>query len=610
MKASPPCGAAPAPGLAPRPPAARALWRVLGLLVRQDPGDAAAVFALSALPGAAAGLSVLAARALFARIGALSPAAPLAPVLWAAVAYVALLLAGDVLPVATGIPTLLLNEHLQAAVERLFLVSVSRLPLRALEDPAVQDVVDRVRGVLRSGRLLRAGRRLIFLPRTVITAVGLALGLAALNPLLAVAVVAAGLPTLVQRLRLGPFFYVLAAHRGRAERFLGYLRSLLTDRAAAAEVRAFGFGPSLGARWQQTQAALWRERWQVARRRLMGQVAAHVAGTGAVGYGLGFAWVLALTLGGHLPVASCAAALTGLWAFQDAFRYAVIDIGSAQTEGLALADLVAVVDAPSLERPGSGLQFPTPLRQGITLRDVTFTYPGQSRPAIEGVSLHLPAGQTVALVGENGSGKTTLSRLVLGLLPPDRGEVLVDGVPLQAIAPASLRAHAAAVFQHPLRLPLTLGENIGAGQRRAGRQGIQAAATRSGLDPLLAELPQGLDTWCDPARPGGVELSGGQWQRVALARLAMRPAAQFLVLDEPTAALDPAAEAEVLADLLAAVRGRTALIVSHRLGLARHCDHVVVLVAGRVAEEGTHGQLVARGGAYADLWAAQAQWYR
>ena len=522
LRAEPP-GPRTIPGLGPRPPAARALLRVLGLLARQAPGDCAAVLALSLLPGAAAGLSVLAARSLFARLAGLSPGAALGPVLSAAAVYAGLLLAGDLLPTASGIPTMFLNDRLQAAVQRLFLVQVSRLPLRTLEDPGVQDVVARVRGVISGDRLLRAGRRLIFLPRAVLTAVGLAAGVTAVSPLLALAVVAAGVPTLVQRMRLGPLFYWFAEHRSRRERSLAYLGGLLSGRAAAAELRAFGLGPVLLRRWRAEQRGLLEERWAFELRRLPGEVASHLIGTGAVGYGLGFAWVLALVLQGRLGVPACAAALTGLWAFQDAFRYVVIDLGAAQTEGLALGDLLALVDAPAIERPEVGRPCPSPLRQGIALEDVTFTYPGQDAPALRGVTLRLAVGETVALVGENGAGKTTLARLVLGLLQPDAGRVLVDGIPLRDIAAAGLRAGATAMFQDPRRYRLPLRENVSLGDLRARGDGaaVQAAASRGGLEALLAHLPAGLATWCDPARPGGVDLSGGQWQRVALARASM-----------------------------------------------------------------------------------------
>ena len=611
--------AAPAPGLlGPRPSPGRALARTLGLLARTAPLACAALLALSLLPGLAAGAGVLVQRHLFAQVPRLPTALP--SFLRAAAAYAALLLAReDLLPFATGMPTLVLHDRLQTAVRRLFLEAAGRLQFAALDDPRVQDVLDRVRGVIDSGRLLRASRKMIFLPRTILTAAGIAAGLLALSPALALAAAAAALPTAVQRWRLGPAFYWFAEYRTRRRRVLDYIGGLLTARGAAAEIRAFGLDPLLLERWRADQQALLEEQWAFESRRLPGEIASHLFGTGAVGYGLGLAWAVWLCLEGRLTVAGCAAALAALWAFQDAFRYVVIDLAAASTEGLAFGDLIALLDAPAVERPEEGRPFPAPLREAIAFEGVSFTYPGQDRPALSGVTLRLRAGERVALIGANGAGKTTLVRLLLGQYRPQAGRIAVDGVPLEAIAAASLRAHAAAVFQDPVRFPLTLGENVALGRLQAmgEREAILAATLRGGLEPLLTKLPAGLDAWLDPARPGGVSLSGGEWQRVALARAAMREP-DILVLDEPTAALDPQAEADLLRRMLqvaggrgdGGARARITLVVSHRLGLARLCDRVVVLDAGRVVEDGTHDALLARGGLYAGMWETQAGWYR
>lgn len=612
----PPRGVAGAgPLLGPRPAPARAILRTIGLLAREAPAAQGALLGAGLLPGLTAALAVVASRRLYAHL--LRGEA----LLGSAAIYAAILLAQDLLGRAHGLAALRWSDRLQAAVRGAFLRRAGRLRLEALDQPEVADVLGRARDWLEGPRLVRATQHLfVHLPRGAFEAVGLAIGLAALNPWLAVAVVAAGVPTAVQAVRRGPAFYWFAAHRSRRYRALDYLGGLLSGRAPAAELRAYRAAPPLLARWRAEQEAVLAERAAFETGRLPGDLLAHLLGNGAVGFGLGLIWVVVLAARGDLAVATCAAALQALWQFQDAFRGVAIQIGNAGQDGSALADVIRILEAPAVERPAVGRPFPSPLREALALEEVTFTYPGRAEPALRGVTLRMRAGERVALVGDNGAGKTTAVRLLLGLCAPDEGRVTADGVPLGEIAPASLRAHTAAVFQDALRFSLPLRDNVALGGAAEAASGVsagprsdaavRAALCRAGAGPVADALPQGLDTWLDPARPGGVSLSGGQWQRLAMARTAMRPDAALLVLDEPTAPLDPEAEAAVLQDLVAAAAGRTALFVSHRLGLARHCDRVVVLSAGRVLEEGTHDELLRRGGWYARMWETQAAWYR
>jgi ATP-binding cassette subfamily B protein len=250
---------------------------------------------------------------------------------------------------------------------------------------------------------------------------------------------------------------------------------------------------------------------------------------------------------------------------------------------------------------------PRPL---ISFEDVWFTYPGSERPALSGVSFTLGAGEKVALVGENGAGKTTITKLLLGLYQPDQGRITLDSVDLRELEPAALRRAMSAVFQQFVHYQLTLAENValGAPERAADRGGIALAVERAGADDIVAGLADGYDTLLGPD-VGGVDLSGGQWQRVALARAFYRDA-QVLVLDEPTAALDPLAELALFRRFAELAEGKTALLISHRLGMARLADRVLVLSGGKLVETGSHAQLLRAGGEYAELFEAQARWYR
>jgi ATP-binding cassette subfamily B protein len=259
---------------------------------------------------------------------------------------------------------------------------------------------------------------------------------------------------------------------------------------------------------------------------------------------------------------------------------------------------------------------PRPLRQGVQFHAVSFTYPGTERPALDDINLVLRPGERVALVGENGAGKTTLVKLLLGLYQPTAGVITVDGVDLREIAPAAWRQEATAIFQDFARYPATALENIAyadiallpVDESDGVPAAAVAAAEQSGAAEVIAALPQRYATLLGKEFEGGVELSSGQWQKLALARAYLR-AAQIVVLDEPTAALDPRAEVEVYRQFAAAAAGRCAVFISHRLGSTRLAQRIVVLRGGRIIEEGAHLTLLEQGGEYARMFRLQASWY-
>ncbi|NNG38350.1 ABC transporter ATP-binding protein [Flexivirga sp. ID2601S] len=268
--------------------------------------------------------------------------------------------------------------------------------------------------------------------------------------------------------------------------------------------------------------------------------------------------------------------------------------------------------------PGSAAA-PAALTDGLTLDHVTFRYPGAERDALRDVSLHLPAGEVVAVVGENGAGKSTLIGLLTGMYDVTDGRVLVDGTDLTELSLDDWRARCAGAFQDHLRLELTARESIGVGGIRDGElpgdDAIHAALEDAAASDVLRALPAGLDTQLGPSWPGGVDLSGGQWQRLAIGRAMLREAPLLLVLDEPTSALDPATEHALFDRYAAAARetsraGGVTIVVTHRFSTVASADRVVVLAGGRVAEEGTHAELMAKGGHYAELYGLQAAGYR
>jgi ATP-binding cassette subfamily B protein len=278
------------------------------------------------------------------------------------------------------------------------------------------------------------------------------------------------------------------------------------------------------------------------------------------------------------------------------------------------ASLVAAADQPA----------PARLRQGLSLEGVSFAYPGTTRLVLDSVSLSLPAGAVVALVGENGAGKSTLVKLLCKLYEPTAGRILVDGAPLARVRTDEWRSRLAGAFQDFFRFELPARQSVGVGDvaRVDDEPAVAAAVGRAGADDVVARLPGGLSTQLGPSWPGGVEVSFGQWQKLALARGFMREQPLVLVLDEPTAALDAETEHALFERYAAAARGSReasgdgggaagiTILVSHRFSTVRMADLIVVLDGARVAQVGGHDELLAKGGPYAELYRIQAAAYR
>jgi ATP-binding cassette subfamily B protein len=382
----------------------------------------------------------------------------------------------------------------------------------------------------------------------------------------------------------------------------GYLRMLLSHRVSAGELRAFDMARELTRRHDQDDAAyLGLLRGHVRRRQgyaLLTVAAASLALTAAL------LAIVALLDAGRitLPEAGAAAIAARLLGGQlsTVFR----SVGSLVESGPFLRDLEQFLAAfPA--RPSQGAL--RDLRSQVRATGVSFTYPGRDRPALDDVTVVVPRGGVVALVGENGSGKTTLAKVVAGLYSPEAGAVCWDGEPAAA---DDLRASVTVLFQDFLRYQMSVEDNVvlSDSSRPADPSRARRAADRVGIGEVVDGLPRGMSTVLGLELEDGTDLSGGQWQRLALARALYRDA-PLVVLDEPTAAMDPRAEHELFADVRTVLDGRSALLVSHRYSSVRLADHIYVMAGGRVVEEGTHEQLVAHGGQYAELYALQAAAY-
>ncbi len=400
-------------------------------------------------------------------------------------------------------------------------------------------------------------------------------------------------------------------------REMGYWATQLSSREAAPELRLFGVASVLLARWRHAF-----ERYLSAATAARQRVARANLATSALQEAVGWVVILALllfALQGAVSIGNLVALLYGLSRFRsltDSLSWGTYGLVENVSRLAHLREFLALEPEPR-SRHARVKGVPS-LREGVRFHNVGFTYPGADRPALANVTLTLRPQERVALVGENGAGKTTLVRLLLGLYRPDAGRITVDGTDLTDLDPAQWRRRATAIFQDFMRYPTSVAENIAyadvallgddADLSTAVHPRIVAAAEQSGAATFVADLPAGYGTPLGKEFEAGVELSAGQWQRLAIARAYLRDA-QIVVLDEPTAALDPRAEVAVYRRFRAAAAGRCAVFISHRLGSARLAARIIVLRAGRVVEEGSHEVLLARGGEYARMYRLQASWY-
>jgi ATP-binding cassette subfamily B protein len=479
--------------------------------------------------------------------------------------------------------------------------------LEAYETPAFHDRLVRAAGggQFRPWQVVEG---LTGLAGALVGIAGVTLALLALQPWLVPLVLAAGVPLLVAVARGGELMFRFHHRTTEAERRRNYLYMLLSGKDAAKELRAFGLEAFLRGRFDRLYDEHLAELRKVARRRLRVSLLGNLVTTAALG-GI-VAVLLVLALDGRIGLADAGTAAGAVFVLGERLMNGVFSAGMLYESSLFIEDFTSFVAmAPEVEARRRRDPAPSGFRR-LQVEDVSFTYPSATSPALSGVSMEIGAGEIVALVGENGSGKTTLAKLLCRLYLPHDGRVLWDGVDTAIVDPDELRRSVAVIFQDFLHYSLPASENIGMGrhQRLGDPEAIRGAAVHAGADEFLARLPAGYETVLGPEFEGGHELSVGQWQRVALARVFFRDA-PFIILDEPTAALDARAEHELFESIRTLCRGRSVLLISHRFSSVRSADRIYVLDRGRVPESGSHGELMALGGRYAGLFTLQASAY-
>jgi ATP-binding cassette subfamily B protein len=443
-----------------------------------------------------------------------------------------------------------------------------------------------------------------------ITLISFALLMLRFSPWLVVVLLATGIPAFIAETRYSERGFRLLTRRAPETRQVNYLSRLLTEDTAAKEIKLFNLGGTLLNRYTTLFDKFFEEDKSLALRRASAGFSLGLIAT--LGFYGSYAWIVWYTVQGKISLGDMTLYLAIFRQGQSTFQSILSALGNIYENNLFMANFFEFLCLePRMKNAGHTRKLSVPLRGGIDFRDVGFRYPDREEWALRGVNLAIRPGEKIALVGHNGAGKTTLIKLLSRLYDPTEGSILIDGIDIRDLDPLELQQRIGVIFQDFVRYHLPVRENIGFGQIDAMEdiERITAAARKSGAQAVVEELPNGYETMLGRWFHDGHELSLGQWQKVALARAFMRDA-EILVLDEPTASVDARTEYEIFQNFKTLTEGKMAILISHRFSTVRMADRIAVIQEGRIAELGTHDELLHRAGTYAELFSMQAEGYR
>ena len=514
----------------------------------------------------------------------------------------------DVLGRATVLCDSLLGDRFTNHMSLRMMEHANHLDLVSFEDPVFYDKLERARRQT-TGRLGMIAS-IASMAQQMVTLATMSAGIVLFSPWLLPLLTIALVPAFLGETRFAMLSYSLLYRWTPERRQLDYLRMLGASSASAKEVRIFGLGGFLIERARDLFDRFYNENRSLAIKRAGTGTLLNILPTAA--YYSAYAYILSRTLAGALTVGDLTF-LAGAFARSRTLMAGIFArFSDVADQAQFLDDLFDFFRTePAIVSRPNALPAPRPIRDGFEFRNVSFAYPGLSKLVLDGVSFRLDAGERIALIGENGAGKTTITKLLARLYDPTAGEILLDGVDLREYDVSQIRGEIGVIFQDYMRYDMAASDNIGLGRVEAlsSDERIAEAAMKARADAVIDTLPARYAQMLGRRFEGGVDLSAGQWQKVALARAYMRDA-QVLVLDEPTASLDARAEYEVFQQFTALTRGRMAVLISHRFSTVRMADRILVLEGGRILEQGSHAQLLALGGRYAELFELQAAGYR
>jgi ATP-binding cassette subfamily B protein len=507
--------------------------------------------------------------------------------------------------------SLLANRYTQHVSVRV-MEQAARLDLTTYEDPVFYDrlerarvqATDRLAMIQQMGRLLQQG----------VTTLVFSAALAWASPWLVLLLALGVLPSFLSETHYAFLGYAKNFRQTPIKRQMDYLREVAGTREGAKEVKLFGLNKFFVGRFQAMARQIYLEDVSLSRSKLI--VGGLLGIVGTLGYYGAYVYVIWRTLAGGYDIGQFTFLTAAIQQASSNLQQVFSTASGIADQALFLTDLLAFFKMePTVQSKPNGLLLPHPIRKGFEFRNVSFAYPGTTRKVLKNFSLTLSPGERIALIGENGQGKTTVVKLITRLYDPTEGEILLDGVNLRDYSLEDLHHNISVIFQDFMRFEMTARENIAVGridetgQPPTDQSDIESAAHKSLADTVVSKLPGGYDQMLGRRFEGGTELSGGEWQKIALARAYLRDA-QLLILDEPTAALDARSELEVFERFAELTQGKMALLISHRFSTVRMADRIVVLSGGQLIEEGNHQNLMALGGIYASMFEMQAASYR
>jgi ATP-binding cassette, subfamily B, bacterial len=484
----------------------------------------------------------------------------------------------------------------------------SSLDLLAYEDPVFYDRMERAR-VQATDRIymIQAIGRLI---QQVATTITLSISIMVFSPWLLVLLVAGVIPAFLGETHFAFLGYAKNFRQTPVKRQLDYLRLLGGSKEAAKELKLFGLRQFLVTRFERLSKRVYEEDVDLARRK--GIAGSLLSAIGTAGYYSAYVYAVWRTVTGVFSFGTLTLLANAIREASSSLQQTFSTLSTIADQALFLTDLIAFFEMrPTITTKPDALPAPRPIVRGFEFRNVSFRYPGSSRLVLNGLNFHLHPAERVALIGENGEGKTTIVKLLTRLYDPEEGQILLDGIDLREYDLEDLYREIGVIFQDFMRYEMTARENVAVGliEQVDNLSRIQESALKSMADDVVQKLPSKYDQMLGRRFEGGLDLSGGEWQKIALARAYLRNA-QVLILDEPTSALDARSEYEVFQRFAELTLGKMALFISHRFSTVRMADRIIVLENGRIAEEGDHDALTRRGGRYAEMFELQAANYR